>query len=117
MAHLSNPVVATSLVIDKTKNVLMSTVRALVEDQYSEWQEVRCLSDFRRQTYLISRLPAEENNEWHQFLTAPTNIDKLNIERNIIIEDATMVELHWFVMLQNVTPKQQPTANPKIHMK
>ncbi|GIY20984.1 hypothetical protein CEXT_120081 [Caerostris extrusa] len=65
--------------------------------------------------YWSDPLPAEENNEWYQFMTALTNIDKLNIERKIV-EVASRDELHGLLMLRHVAPENQSTANLKIHL-
>ncbi|GFW18653.1 integrase catalytic domain-containing protein [Trichonephila clavipes] len=44
----------------KKKNVLLSTVRALVKNKYSQWVEVRCLLDVGSQSCLCMRACAEK---------------------------------------------------------
>ncbi|GFX42710.1 integrase catalytic domain-containing protein [Trichonephila clavipes] len=52
--------VATGFEKGRLKNVLLSTVRALVTNKYSQWVEVRCLLDVGSQSCLCTRACAEK---------------------------------------------------------
>ncbi|GFX41698.1 DUF1758 domain-containing protein [Trichonephila clavipes] len=52
--------VATGFEKGRLKNVILSTVRALVKNKYSQWVEVRCLLDVGSQSCLCTRACAEK---------------------------------------------------------
>ncbi|GBM56051.1 hypothetical protein AVEN_34745-1 [Araneus ventricosus] len=51
--------VATGIEKGKPKNVLLSTIRALVKNKFSQWVEVRCLLDVGSQSCMCTKACAE----------------------------------------------------------
>ncbi|GBM38205.1 hypothetical protein AVEN_8269-1 [Araneus ventricosus] len=58
-ANPESQFVATGIEKGKPKNVLLSTIRALVKNKFSEWVEVRCLLDVGSQSCLCTKACAE----------------------------------------------------------
>ncbi|GBM37038.1 hypothetical protein AVEN_31876-1 [Araneus ventricosus] len=58
-ANSQSQFVATGIEKDKPKNVLLSTIRALVKNKFWQWVEVRCLLDVGFQSCLCTRARAE----------------------------------------------------------
>ncbi|GBN77064.1 hypothetical protein AVEN_119548-1 [Araneus ventricosus] len=58
-ANSQSQFVATGIEKGKPKNVLLSTIRALVKDKFSQWVEVRCLLDVGSQSCFCTRACAE----------------------------------------------------------
>ncbi|GFX12457.1 integrase catalytic domain-containing protein [Trichonephila clavipes] len=59
-ANSQSQFVATGFEKGRLMNVLLSTVRALVKNKYSQWVEVRCLLDVGSQSCLCTRACAEK---------------------------------------------------------
>jgi hypothetical protein len=51
---------------------------------------------WRLKTDWCDSLPTEEFQEWHRFLLLLESINNINIERLIVIEEATVIEIHGF---------------------
>ncbi|GBN01596.1 hypothetical protein AVEN_190148-1, partial [Araneus ventricosus] len=58
-ANPESQFVATGIEKGKPKNVLLSTIRALVKNKFSEWVEIRCLLDVGSQSCLCTKACAE----------------------------------------------------------
>ncbi|GBN67718.1 hypothetical protein AVEN_88180-1, partial [Araneus ventricosus] len=58
-ANSQSQFVATGVEKGKPKNVLLSTIRELVKNKFSQWVEVRCLLDVGSQSCLCTRACAE----------------------------------------------------------
>ncbi|GBN29837.1 hypothetical protein AVEN_13766-1 [Araneus ventricosus] len=58
-ANSQSQFVATGIEKGKPKNVLLSTIRALVKNKFSQWVEVRCLLDVGSQSCLCTKACAE----------------------------------------------------------
>ncbi|GFX23049.1 integrase catalytic domain-containing protein [Trichonephila clavipes] len=59
-ANSQSQFVATGFEKGRLKNVLLSTVRALVKNKYSQWVEIRCLLDVGSQSCLCTRACGEK---------------------------------------------------------
>ncbi|GBL74936.1 hypothetical protein AVEN_243757-1 [Araneus ventricosus] len=58
-ANSQSQFVATGIEKGKPKNVLLSTIRALVKNKFSQWVEVRCLLDVGSQSCLCTKACGE----------------------------------------------------------
>ena len=103
-------VFATSFSESKPKNVLLSTVRALIKNKFGEWIEVRCLLDVGSQSCLCTRacverlqLKMEKINTVISCVNGATMVVKNCVSTLVANKDSTYVRQLSMLVVNKIT--------------